>query len=49
MKFMLDRIEAMKDTGVVLMIKLQPEDGHLLISVSDTGVSLPADEAGRIF
>jgi signal transduction histidine kinase len=46
---MLNGIEAMKDTGGVLTVKAQREDGHVLISVSDTGVGLPPEKADRIF
>lgn len=49
MNLMLNGIEAMNETGGVLTIKSQPEDGHVLISVSDTGVGLPADKANKIF
>jgi signal transduction histidine kinase len=31
------------------MVKSHPEDGRVLISVSDTGVGLPAEKADRIF
>jgi signal transduction histidine kinase len=47
---MLNAIEAMKDTAGELTIKSQSANGgQLLISVSDTGVGLPADGADRIF
>jgi len=50
MNLMLNAIEAMKDTGGGLTIKSQVnEDGQLLISVSDTGVGLPAENADLIF
>ena len=49
MNLMLNGIEAMNETGGVLTIKSQPEDGHVLISVSDTGVGLPGDKANKIF
>jgi len=50
MNLMLNAIEAMKDTGGELRIKsrLNPE-GQLLISISDTGVGLPAENTERIF
>jgi PAS domain S-box-containing protein len=45
MNLMLNAFEAMRDTGGALTIKSQPgEDGQLLISVSDTGVGLPAEK-----
>jgi PAS domain S-box-containing protein len=50
MNLMLNAIEAMKDTGGGLTIKSQlKHDGQLLISVTDTGVGLPAENADRIF
>jgi PAS domain S-box-containing protein len=50
MNLMLNAIEAMKDTGGELTIKsgLTPE-GQLHISVSDTGVGLPAENTERLF
>jgi PAS domain S-box-containing protein len=50
MNLMLNAIEAMKDTGGELTIKsrLNPE-AQLVISISDTGVGLPADSSERIF
>jgi signal transduction histidine kinase len=49
MNLMLNAIEAMKETGGVLTVNSQPEDGHVLISVSDTGVGLPTENTDRIF
>jgi signal transduction histidine kinase len=50
MNLMLNAIEAMKETGGELTIKSQlANDGQLVISVSDTGIGLPADKAGQIF
>jgi PAS domain S-box-containing protein len=50
MNLMLNGIEAMKESGGVLMVKSQlGQDGGLLISVSDTGVGLPAEKADQIF
>jgi PAS domain S-box-containing protein len=52
MNLMLNGIEAMQDTKteVQLTIKsLMAEDGQLLISVSDTGVGLPPEQADQIF
>ena len=49
MNLMLNGIEAMKDTGGVLTVKSKPEDGRVLISVSDTGVGLPAEKPDKIF
>jgi len=50
MNLMLNAVEAMKDTGGELRIssRLNPKD-QLLISISDTGVGLPADSSERIF
>jgi signal transduction histidine kinase len=49
MNLMLNGIEAMKEEGGELMIRTQREDGRALISVSDTGVGLPADKTDQIF
>ena len=50
MNLMLNGIEAMKDSGGELTVKSQLcEDGQLMISISDTGVGLPAEKADHIF
>src|SRR6266853_5017867 len=51
MNLMLNGIDAMKETsgGSELVIKSEADDGQLLISVSDTGVGLPAEQADQIF
>jgi C4-dicarboxylate-specific signal transduction histidine kinase len=52
MNLMLNGIEAMKDMGSAgeLTVKLQQaENGQLLVSVTDTGVGLPAQQADQIF
>ena len=50
MNLMLNGIEAMKETGGVLTVKPQlGQDDRVLISVSDTGVGLPAENADQIF
>jgi len=50
MNLMLNAVEAMKDTAGELTIKSElGQDGQLLISVSDTGVGLPAENADRIY
>jgi signal transduction histidine kinase len=50
MNLMLNAIEAMKETAGELTIKSQlANNGQLLISVTDTGVGLPADKADQIF
>jgi signal transduction histidine kinase len=50
MNLMLNAIEAMKDTAGELTTKTElGEGGQLLISVSDTGVGLPAEETEQIF
>src|ERR1700678_3036263 len=41
MNLMLNGIEAMKDTGGVLTLKSQLEDGQVEIAVNDTGPGLP--------
>ena len=50
MNLILNAIEAIKDTGGVVTIKSQlKQDGRVLISVSETGVGLPAEKADQIF
>ncbi len=50
MNLMLNGIEAMKDAAGELTIKSElGQDGQLLISVSDTGVGLPAEKVDEIF
>src|ERR1700751_571608 len=50
MNLILNAIEAMKDTGGDLTIKTElGQEGPLLISVSDTGVGLPAENRDEIF
>jgi PAS domain S-box-containing protein len=50
MNLMLNAIDAMKDTGGELMIESGcSEDGHVMISVSDTGIGLPDGNKDRIF
>jgi signal transduction histidine kinase len=50
MNLMLNGIEAMKETGGVLTVKTERGDcGYVLISVSDTGIGLPAGKADEIF
>jgi signal transduction histidine kinase len=50
MNLMLNGIEAMKETGGLLRVKTgRGECGQVLISVSDTGVGLPAGRADDIF
>ena len=50
MNLMLNGIEAMRDTNGELGIKSQlTEDSQVLISVSDTGVGLPTEDADQIF
>ena len=47
MNLMLNGIEAMKETGGELTVKSQlDQDGQLMISVSDAGVGLPAENVG---
>jgi PAS domain S-box-containing protein len=50
MNLMLNAIDAMQDTGGKLTIssRLTPE-GQLIVSISDTGVGLPAENTERIF
>jgi signal transduction histidine kinase len=50
MNLMLNGIEAMQETGGELRVASKTtEDGQVLISVSDTGCGLPADQPERIF
>jgi PAS domain S-box-containing protein len=50
MNLMLNAIEAMEEPDGELTIQSQlGQEGELLISVSDTGVGLPAEKAGQIF
>jgi len=50
MNLILNAIEAMKDSGGELTVKSQlGQDGSLMISVSDTGVGLPGENADQIF
>ena len=50
MNLMLNGIEAMQDLGGELTIKSQlDQEGRVLISVSDTGVGLPAEKGDQIF
>jgi PAS domain S-box-containing protein len=51
MNLMLNGIEAMKEmeSGSELTIKSETDQGQLLISVSDTGVGLPREQADQIF
>jgi signal transduction histidine kinase len=50
MNLMLNGIEAMRETGGELTIaSKRTEHGQLLISVRDSGIGLPVDEAERVF
>jgi len=50
MNLMLNGLEAMEDTGGVLTAKSRlHEDGHIQISIHDTGPGLPVGAANRIF
>jgi signal transduction histidine kinase len=50
MNLMLNGIEAMLDTSGELSIKSKlADDGQLLISVTDTGVGLPTENADHVF
>lgn len=50
MNLMLNGVEAMQDLGGELTIKSQlDQEGRVLISVSDTGVGLPAEKGDQIF
>jgi PAS domain S-box-containing protein len=49
MNLLLNAIEAMRDEGGELTVKLQRQDGQLLFSVSDTGSGLPTGNVDQIF
>ena len=50
MNLMLNGIEAMKETGGVLTVRVRTgQDGQLLVSVSDVGVGLPEEMTDQIF
>src|ERR1700756_1990504 len=50
MNLMLNGIEAMRETGGELTIaSRRAEPGQLMVSVSDWGIGLPANETERIF
>ena len=52
MNLMLNGIEAMRDTnteGKLTIKSLMAEGGQLLISVSDTGIGIPREQADQIF
>jgi signal transduction histidine kinase len=48
MNLMLNGIESMNETGGVLMVKSRVQYADLTISVSDTGIGLPPENADRI-
>ena len=50
MNLILNGIEAMRDAAGELIITSQlTEDGHVLVSVRDTGIGFPPEKADRIF
>jgi steroid delta-isomerase-like uncharacterized protein len=49
MNLMLNGIEAMSERGGRLKIGTQREGGEVMVSVSDTGVGIPADKMEEIF
>jgi signal transduction histidine kinase len=50
MNLMLNAIEAMKETGGKLTIRSRMNsEGQLIVSISDTGIGLPAESAELIF
>jgi signal transduction histidine kinase/CheY-like chemotaxis protein len=50
MNLMLNGIEAMKGgDGVLVITSKQSEDSQLMVSISDSGIGLPAEGAERIF
>ncbi len=49
MNLMLNGMEAMSERGGELKISTRPEGGEVMVSVSDTGVGIPADKLEEIF
>jgi PAS domain S-box-containing protein len=50
MNLMLNAIEAMKDTGGELTIRSRANpEGRVIVSISDTGIGLPAESTEQIF
>jgi PAS domain S-box-containing protein len=50
MNLMLNAIEAMKDAGGELLIRLRSNpEGHLIVSISDTGIGLRTETTEQIF
>ena len=50
MNLILNAIEAMKDTGGQLTVRARPDlEAQLVISISDTGIGLPAESSERMF
>ena len=50
MNLMLNGIEAMKETGGIVTVKSElDQNGGVIVSVSDTGVGVPAEKADEIF
>jgi PAS domain S-box-containing protein len=49
MNLMLNGIEAMKDSGGELTVKSELQGGQVQLSVSDTGMGLPAEKMDQIF
>jgi PAS domain S-box-containing protein len=50
MNLLLNAIEAMTETGGELVLKSElSNDGHLLVSIGDTGVGIPVDKNDEIF
>ena len=52
MNLMLNGVEAMKDMiapGTLTIVSRQSEDGHLTVSILDTGVGVSSEQADKIF
>jgi signal transduction histidine kinase len=50
MNLILNAIEAMKDTGGQLTVRVRPDpEAQMVIAISDTGIGLPAESSERIF
>ena len=50
MNLMLNGVDAMHETpGELMITSRRGQEGHVLVSISDTGVGLPAEKADQIF
>jgi signal transduction histidine kinase len=49
MNLMVNAFEAMGESGGALIIRTEPWESGLVVSVTDTGVGIPADKMDQIF